>query len=203
MVPVAVTVNELAAKIGLPPFSSQFSDNSAPPAAAAPEISYETLTATEQALAAIRSFRDDATLKAQYTATTANPYQDDCDIDIYDDEHGFEYWINPAVGRLIQAGPRAGLRPEAPAPGAGERLSVARLRELAVDLATRQVPDFVGRLSTFHPFEDNRQRQIYFFRWELGGGEAFDIPPFVQVGLHADGRLACFTNTLTEHVGHS
>jgi hypothetical protein len=146
--------------------------------------------------AAIRAFRAAPDLRVQYLATAQNPYRDQADIDIYDDEHGFEYWLDPALGRLVQAGPRAGL-PAAPlATGPDERLPVGTLRDHAVALVTAQVPDFPERRSQFHPFEDNRRNQIFFFRWEETGIHEFDLPPFLQVGLHADGTLACFTNTL-------
>lgn len=148
-------------------------------------------------VATIRAFRDSATLKVVYLATAKNPYRDHADIDIYDDENGFEYWIDAAAGTLVQAGPRAGL-PAAPlTPNAKpDALVLGALRDKAVALVTGQVPSFTARRSEFHTFEDNRRNAIFFFRWEETGIHEFDLPPFLQVGLHADGRLACFTNTL-------
>lgn len=152
----------------------------------------------ERHIATVRAFRETPDLRLQYLATAQNPYRDHADIDIYDDEYGFEYWLDPALGRLVQAGPRAGL-PAAPhAAGPGERLPVGTLRDRAVALVTAQVPDFPDRRATFHPFEDNRRGQVFFFRWEEAGVHEFDLPPFLQVGLYADGTLACYTNTLTK-----
>lgn len=154
----------------------------------------ETLNARHTA--AIRAFRAAPDLRVNYLATAQNPYRDQADIEIYDDEHGFEYWVDPALGRLVQAGPRAGI-PAAPlATEPDARVPVGTLRDRAVALVTGQVPDFPARRAEFHPFEDNRRNQIFFFRWEEAGVHEFDLPPFLQVGLHADGTLACFTNTL-------
>jgi hypothetical protein len=150
--------------------------------------------------AVIRAFRNDPKLRIQFVATAPNPYSSaPADIDIYEDEHDFEYWLDSAAGRLIQAGPRAGLHPEALRAGSDGRLPVAELRERAVALAGAQVRAFAERRSTFHPYEDNRRGQVYFFRWEsCVTTDEFSLPPFVQVGLYADGTLACFTNTLEE-----
>jgi hypothetical protein len=148
--------------------------------------------------ATIRAFRSDPELVVTYLATAQNPYRDSADIDIYDDTHGFEYWVDPANGRLVHAGPRAGVPSIPVACEESARLGVGKLREIATAIVTAQVPDFPERLAGFHPYEDNRRNQIFFFRWEERGVHEFDLPPFLQVGLHADGALACFTNTLTE-----
>ena len=144
----------------------------------------------------IRSFRSDPSLVATYISTAANPYREKADIDIYDDQHGFEYWLDAATSKIVQAGPRAGLCDDAVKHHASVRATSSDLRAKAVALVKQQEPTI--DLSKFHPFEDNRRGQIFFFRWESGPLNDFELPPFIQVGLFADGALACFTDTLTE-----
>ena len=51
-----------------------------------------------------------------------------------------------------------------------------------------------------HPLEDNRNREIYFFRFDDSRVKVSEseLPPFIQVGLRADGELVSATNTLTD-----
>lgn len=154
----------------------------------------------EAATAAIRRFRRDASLKLNYLATTSNPYRDDESlIESYADEQGNEYWIDPARDFLVQMGPsaRTGQAPYQVRPA--DRLPVAELRRLAVELIEAGLADFAQRRSSLHPLEDNRDRQVYFFRWDDFSAplRESELPPFVQVALYADGRLASFTDTLS------
>ena len=152
------------------------------------------------AYAAIRKFRQDEKLDLQYKTTAPNPYKDDDAkrIEIYADDKGYKYWVDPSNDRLIQAGPSTGVRPSAHAVGTESRLAVSELRSRAVGIVSSQMPEFASRRSSFHPLEDNRNREVYFFRWDDFSQPAkeSELPPFVQVGLYADGRLASYTNTL-------
>jgi len=145
----------------------------------------------------IRAFRNDQALECSYLATALNPYSDG-DIDIYDDQHGFEYWVDPSDGTLVIAAPRAGV-PAAPAAVEfNRRVPVGTLRDMAVALITGQVPDFEKVRAGLRPYEDNRRSQIFFFRWEEVGQFKDGLPPFIQAGMNADGTLACYANTLNK-----
>ncbi len=155
----------------------------------------------QQALRAIRAFRNDDSLALTYHATSGNPYMDGANIEIYADDRGNEYWIDPAADALVQMGPDAGADPTPHQTGPEARLPVARLREIAIGIAASQIPDFAARRSSFHPLEDNKNRAVYFFRWDDFSRPAkeSDMPPFIQIALFADGTIASFTNTLTTH----
>jgi len=115
----------------------------------------ERVIKNEKSVKLIRDFRGSQNLIVKYLATAQNPYREHADIDIYDDDRGFEYWVDPSLGRLVQAGPRAGI---SSAPDVkGESVPLPEIRERAVALVTAQVPDFSARRSDFHPFEDNRR----------------------------------------------
>lgn len=163
-----------------------------------------SVTDVAAARAVIRTMRDDAQLTARFMTCAPNPYAEEAQltVDIYADSNGTEYWIDRANDRLIHAGPRTGSDQVASATGSGERRSVAELRAVAMSHVVRAVPDFMARRSSLHPLEDNVRRDLYFFRWDDFSrplGES-DMPPFVQVAVHADGRFSSFTDTLTRPV---
>jgi hypothetical protein len=153
-----------------------------------------------KALDAIRSFRNDDALTLTYRSTAPNPYKDDDAqrIELYADDRGFEYWVDPADEILVQAGPSTGVHPQARKTGPEDRLTVSELRNRAVGIVAVQIPGWAARRSSLHPLEDNRNREVYFFRWDDFSQPAkeSELPPFVQVGLYADGALASFTDTL-------
>lgn len=152
-----------------------------------------------RAIEAIRAFRKDARLSPTYRSTSPNPYKDGGHaIETYVDDHGNEYWIDPADDTLVQVGPGAGMHSAARKTRAETRLAVPELRTIAVGVVTEQVPDFTSRRSTLHPLEDHKDRELYFFRWDDFSQPAkeSELPPFVQVGIRADGTVVSFTNTL-------
>jgi hypothetical protein len=153
-----------------------------------------------EAVRRIRAFRGNESLPLTYVGTSSNPYRDDeADIETYVDAHGTEYWIDPSNDVLVQAGPGPGADQKARAARPETRRPVAELREIAVAVAAAQAPEFLAIRSTLHPLEDNKGREIYFFRWDdlSRPVRETEMPPFVQVGLFADGSVASFTNTLT------
>lgn len=118
----------------------------------------------------------------------ANPYRaDDREIVIITTA-GVEIWQDVETGRLVQIGPTTENKP-------GKRLEVPALRAIA-----RAWVEAVSKkpLSSFHPLEDHKDREIYFFRWDDFSGPVSDseMPPFIQVGITAYGEIRSFTDTL-------
>ena len=156
--------------------------------------------ARSAAILAIRTFRKNDRMAVTYRSTSPNPYKDGEEkIEIYADDQGFEYWIDPLRDAVVQAGPGAGLHPAPRKARPDARLPVAELRARAVALVEAQLPGFGKRRSSLHPLEDHKDKQIYFFRWDDFSQPAkeSEMPPFVQAAFHADGTLASFTDTLS------
>jgi hypothetical protein len=147
----------------------------------------------------IRRFRGRDALALTYQATASNPYHDDgSTIETYVDDENNEYWVDPATDLLVQMGPAASADPAPHKTRPEDRLPVAELRRAAMALLEANVPNFSGRRSSLHPLEDNKNREIYFFRWDdfsMPLNES-ELPPFIQAAFFADGRLASFTDTL-------
>jgi len=147
----------------------------------------------------IRRFRGHQDLVLTYQATSSNPYRDDDTvIETYVDNEANEYWVDPATDLVVQVGPAASADPAPHKTRPEDRVAVADLRQAALDLLEANVPNFAGRRSSLHPLEDNKNREIYFFRWDDFSAplKESELPPFVQVALYADGSLASFTDTL-------
>ncbi len=156
-----------------------------------------------KAMEVIRAFRDISDLVLEYRCTAPNPYKDDDSklVEIYNDDRGNEYWIDPSDNTLTQAGPSARLSAEQREKTRTEdRLTVSELRNKAVSVISAQIKDFTRNRSSYSGLEDNSRKECYFFRWDDFSQPAkeSELPPFVQVGLYANGELASYTNTLVK-----
>jgi len=152
----------------------------------------------QSALAVIKKIRGTET-GADFVTSSSNPYRDDGSlIDIYVDDQGNEYWFDVQTADLVQMGPAAGGHTPPHAARPAGRLPVKELRERAITVAGSLIPEFNARKSSLHPLEDNRKGITYFFRWDdfASPVRESELPPFVQVALYADGRIAGYTNTL-------
>lgn len=164
------------------------------------ELQARPVAARLGAIAKIRDFAGKPDLTLRYKNTVSNPYRDDRSfIETYADDRDYEFWINPETDLVVQMGPVSNRDSKASAARSRERLPVPELRRLANDVMLKHVPGFAGRRASLHPLEDNKKGEVYFFRWDdfsLPAKES-EMPPFVQVGLYADGTIASYTNTLT------
>ncbi|MFC1639055.1 hypothetical protein ACFL26_02165 [Patescibacteria group bacterium] len=159
----------------------------------------------EAAAEAIRRLADAPELAVTYLSSERDPYDDDDSdrrLDVYADDGGYEYRVDPDTCSVMQMGRREDSDPPTHAARPDERLPVADLRQAALGIVERQIPGFERLLSSLHPLEANDRREVYYFRWEdlsepLSESE---LPPFVQVGLLPNGSISSFTDTLTRHV---
>ena len=156
-----------------------------------------------RALDAVKKLTGENDVRLEFRSRDQEPLGEDepLILDTYVDGKDNEYWIEPHGGSIVQMGPESGryspphtARPE-------DDRTVADLRTAAIDIVRRQINGFDSMISSLHPLEANDRRAIYFFRWEdlsepLSESE---LPPFVQVGLYADGKLASFADTLSSH----
>ena len=150
---------------------------------------------------AIRAFAGKKSLPLIYTSTVTNPYTDGgALIETYVDDQGNEYWINPANNMVVQVGAYENSRTAPLKRDTLSRQPVQELRKAALAIVEREVPGFKLKRQSFVPLEDNKEGQVYFFRWDDFSHPAkeSEMPPFIQVGLSADGSLVSYTNTLKD-----
>lgn len=202
MVPIASTMSAMLQNIPHAIHDAVLGNDSTSGAQTSRESNPASLPANkEQAVAIIREFMRTPDLALTFTGNSANPYNESGPrIDYYVDTQGNEYWVDRNSNRLVQMGPSASASPT-PQPTRSEtRQDVATLRTKAMGIANAQMPNFTEIRRTLHPLEDNKEKLVYFFRWDDSRAPTAesDMPPFLQVGLNADGSLASFTNTLQQ-----
>ena len=156
-----------------------------------------------QAAAAVKKLTGRDELELTFRSRDQEPLSDNepLILDTYVDQQDTEYWIEPRSGTVVQMGPQSGCySPPQPTRNAAGP-SVADLREKAKEIIERQLPGFASLISTLHPLEANDRRMVYFFRWEDLSEplSETELPPFVQVGLYANGDLASFADTLSSY----
>lgn len=147
----------------------------------------------------MRLFRKDPAFAPTYRSTSPNPYKSDGSmIETYVDDRGTEYWIDLSDDALVQVGPGTGMHQDARKTRPEDRLPIFELRARAIAIASEQLPGFARRRSSLHPLEDHKNKAVYFFRWDDFSQPAkeSEMPPFIQVGIRADGEVVSFTNTL-------
>ncbi|MFH1046763.1 MAG: hypothetical protein V1738_00525 [Patescibacteria group bacterium] len=157
-----------------------------------------------RAIEAVKRLTGDQVIQLNFRSRDQEPRCSDDEpliLDTYVDDQGNEYWIEPHGGTVVQMGPESGRYSPSHTTRSEGGLSVQQLREHAIEIAERQMTGFRQMLSTLHPLEANDRRAVYFFRWEDLSEPLLEteLPPFVQVGLYADGKIASFADTLSSY----
>ena len=177
-------------------------ENAAEEAVTSPVVGHRSPLSDESvqdaALRHIRLFQtEDSDVRKIYRAADSDDSH--AAHDVYEDQHGYIFRTDPRNGRVVQVDRLEDrytkTRPARP----DSRRSVAELRGLATAIAGVHSPNFAKDRSAFHPMEGNRDREMYVFRWEdcREVQSLVDDPPYIEVGLYADGALARFTDALT------
>jgi hypothetical protein len=145
------------------------------------------------ALSRIRGLRGDPALRITHVAVA-----DDGLTEKYADDQGYDYRVRRADGALVEVDRDEDIHSKARPARPEARLPVVELRRMAMAIVEKQRPAFEQERSSYHPFEGNRDRELYLFRWEDFSRPLAEsrTPPFVQVGLYADGLLASYADTL-------
>jgi DNA-binding CsgD family transcriptional regulator len=116
---------------------------------------------------------------------------------IFVDEAGNQYSVAIDAGRLAGIDPPLGPHINVPAL---EVTPIADLRGQAEKFAADSSLRFTG-LKDQLQYEESSKGDIYFFRWDYRGkdwaGTSWAMmPPFLQIGMSADGKLVTYINTL-------
>jgi DNA-binding CsgD family transcriptional regulator len=115
----------------------------------------------------------------------------------YTDEAGATYWVAIDAGRLAGIDPSPATRVEVPAV---DVQNIASVRLVAEKFASSSSLRF-DQLKSGLLYEEGGKGDIYFFRWDArnkdwSGTDWAMMPPFLQVGMSADGKLVTYINTL-------
>lgn len=144
--------------------------------------------------ARIRALRDDPSLSVFFQGTSANPYLvTSRRMEIYQDDRGMMYFVDPATDEVFQFGPGPNSKVEF---CLSPRLGVDELRQRAESFLGKNVPAFQQIQKNWVYSESAKGETSYLFRWEaprVSAGEK--MQPFVQVVLAPCGEIMSFSNT--------
>ncbi|MFZ2097730.1 MAG: hypothetical protein WAV05_13955 [Anaerolineales bacterium] len=117
------------------------------------------------------------------------------DAAVYDDDIGTKYWVSIEGDRLAQIEP-----PYAPEVPAMEVKSIDEVRPIAEQFAQNNSPQYAQFKSEL-TYEEGNKGDIYFFTWsyrnkDWTGTDWMMMPPFLQIGMSADGKISTYINTL-------
>lgn|GEM_PF-2024884 len=142
------------------------------------------------AIAAIRTLTDNPGLQLDYLETSASPNANLRRALVFLDPQGNRYWVDEQTLQVIE------FTLEFPATGGGgQAKSLNELRAIAADLARRRSTRF-AQLGERLAYEEGQKGERYFFRWEDRDAHWQYMPPLLQIGLDAGGRLVSYLNTL-------
>ena len=116
---------------------------------------------------------------------------------LYVDETGTNYYVDLETSRLAQIEPHFPTHPNIPA---DKTKNIDELRAIAEKFALENSPRLADLKSTLL-YEENGKGDIYFFRWDYrnkdwSGTDWAMMPPFLQVGVLANGDVVIYINTL-------
>ncbi|MCE5207195.1 MAG: helix-turn-helix transcriptional regulator [Chloroflexi bacterium] len=114
---------------------------------------------------------------------------------VYVDEQGALYSVAIDASRLAAIEPA--VRTEVPAI---EVKSIEEVRSIAEEFALKNSPHY-SEMRTDLQFEEGSKGDIYFYTWRMQGVDWSEtswkmMPPFLQIGLSADGKIVTYNNTL-------
>jgi len=114
---------------------------------------------------------------------------------IYTDENGTKYWVAINTGRVVSI--EIANRIDVPA---AEVKSIDKIRPIAEQFVIDNSSQF-AQLKSKLVYEEGGKGDIYFFTWSYrsknwAGTSWAMMPPFIQVGVTADGKIATYNNTL-------
>lgn len=139
--------------------------------------------------------KSDLRLSLQSITPLANaPWQSAA---LYTDETGTKYYVDVETSRLAQIEPNFPTHPDIPA---DKTKSINELRMIAEQFALANSPR-LAELKSVLVYEEGDKGIIYFFTWrysnnDWSGTDWMMMPPFLQIGMLADGQIVTYINTL-------
>lgn len=145
-------------------------------------------------IARIRALREDPSLEVFFQGTSENPYLVTSHrMEIYQDDRGMMYFVNPATDEVFQFGPGPNSQVEF---CLSPSLDVDKLRQRAESFLSKNLPGFQQIQENWAYSESAKGGTSFIFRWEAPGASAGEkMQPFVQVVLAPCGEIMSFTNT--------
>lgn len=129
------------------------------------------------------------------TTKMINSPSGDLQVDVYQDEEGRIYSVDPNSKMLVEIDARNLLgNPESGQPG--NLISQTELERQAEEFVRSAIPEFSALQSELN-YEMGGKGDYFFFTWRMANTEQYFMPPFIQLALTTNGDLFAFYNTVT------
>jgi len=148
-------------------------------------------------IALIRQITGKLALKLTFQSITSAANAVGRGAALYKDETGTNYYVDVETARLAQIEPNFPSHPDVPA---SETKSLDELRGIASQFALTNSPR-LAELKSVLLYEEGGKGDMHFFTWsyrskDWSGTEWAMMPPFIQVGVLANGQIATYINSL-------
>ena len=164
-----------------------FACSSASPAFTSPQEAIENI----QNLAGF----PESTLSYIETTHMANSPNGDLQIDLYQDQEGRKYYVEPSTNTVVEIDARNLLDSPADAQP-GPAYDQTELVRKANEFVRAAIPEF-SSLQADLSYEMGNKGDNYFFDWRMPITQGSFMPPFIQVGITTHGDIFAFYNTVT------
>ncbi len=148
------------------------------------------------ATANIKDIREDQSLQITLWDIRDNLYSSNGkNVDVYRDDKGMEYSVDPASNKVVQFAPAQG---SADAYRVKPELTQTRLKQIGYQFLAKHVSDFeqIKNSSDFTYTETSKDGKQAAFQWVLKNKpQGEDMAPFVQVVISPAGDIMGFNDT--------
>jgi len=155
---------------------------------------------TDSPLEAIKEFSvlagfRESDLSFVETTTMGNSPNGNLLVDLYQDEEGRRFYIEPITNTVVEMDARTLLPSHGESPE-GTQMEAAELEQRAVSFIHAALPQF-SSLQGDLTCEMGNKGANYFFDWRMKTTEVNFMPPFIQVAMTTSGDMFGYINTVT------
>ncbi len=159
-------------------------------------ISSNTQSSEQQieAINIIRTILGFPEMPLQFIGMSLDPNSPSGNLEVaqHQDSDGRRYSVDPRTNNVIEIDARSILSNTS---SDTSQMSQEELEEKAQRLFLATIPDFKNRQIQWR-YELGNKTEIYFFNWYDESSSGFIMRPFAQIGLHKNGQIFAYYNTL-------
>lgn len=130
------------------------------------------------------------------TTTMGNSPDGHLEVDLYQDEAGRKFFVDPNANIVVEIDARDLLPVHSPAATNAVAISTAELEKRAGAFVRSAVPNF-SSLESDLSYEAGAKGDNFFFTWRMSGTQIYFMPPFIQVAMTSSGDIFAFINTIS------
>jgi hypothetical protein len=133
------------------------------------------------------------------TTTMINSPNGDLQVDLYQDEEGRKFFVDPGTNTVVEIDARdLMIAMHSPTQPTAVTMTSTELERRAKAFMHAAIPNF-SSLEGSLTYEAGAKVNTFFFTWRAANPENSFMPPFIQVAMTGNGDIFGFINTVTIH----